>query len=86
LSNSTSAAAAEAIRELLAVVREDLLRSPTALQRLAERQTDGAARRALDDARDHAIARVIIETQGNRNSLIDHPDWATRIDFGAGFG
>ncbi|MDP8910188.1 MAG: endonuclease, partial [Chloroflexota bacterium] len=29
---------------------------------------------------------AIEEIQGNRNPLIDHPDWATKIDFAAGFG
>jgi hypothetical protein len=26
------------------------------------------------------------ELHGNRNPLIDHPDWASQIDFRAGFG
>jgi endonuclease I len=25
---------------------------------------------------------AIFERQGNRNPLIDHPEWAARIDFG----
>lgn len=29
---------------------------------------------------------AVAETQGNRNPLIDHPEWAERIDFGAAFG
>ena len=29
---------------------------------------------------------AVEEIQGNRNPLIDHPEWATRIDFLAGFG
>ncbi|MDQ3676309.1 MAG: endonuclease, partial [Actinomycetota bacterium] len=29
---------------------------------------------------------AIEEIQGNRNPLVDHPDWAARIDFFAGFG
>jgi len=29
---------------------------------------------------------TIFEAQGNRNPLIDHPDWATHIDWRAGFG
>ncbi len=29
---------------------------------------------------------AIAEAQGNRNPLIDHPDWAEKIDFSAGFG
>lgn len=32
--------------------------------------------------RNAAIAHV----QGNRNPLIDHPDWVDKIDFGLGFG
>ena len=54
------AAAAEAIGELLAVIGEHLLRRAVALQRLAERQADRAAGRALDHPREHAIARVVI--------------------------
>jgi endonuclease I len=30
--------------------------------------------------------QAIFEKQGNRNPLIDHPDWAARIDFRAGLG
>jgi endonuclease I len=30
--------------------------------------------------------QAIFEIQGNRNPLIDHPEWAERIDFAAGFG
>jgi len=29
---------------------------------------------------------AIFEKQGNRNPLIDHPEWAERIDFSLGFG
>jgi endonuclease I len=29
---------------------------------------------------------AIAETQGNRNPLIDHPEWAVRINFDIGFG
>ena len=29
---------------------------------------------------------AIEELQGNRNPLIDHPEWAAKIDFAAGFG
>jgi endonuclease I len=29
---------------------------------------------------------AIAELQGNRNPLIDHPDWATRIPFDSAFG
>lgn len=29
---------------------------------------------------------TIEEIQGNRNPLIDHPEWATKIDFAVGFG
>lgn len=29
---------------------------------------------------------AIFETQGNRNPLIDHPEWASKIDFQAGLG
>jgi endonuclease G, mitochondrial len=29
---------------------------------------------------------AIAELQGNRNPLIDHPQWATAITFAAGFG
>lgn len=29
---------------------------------------------------------VISEVQGNRNPLIDHPEWAEKIDFGQGMG
>ena len=29
---------------------------------------------------------AIFEKQGNRNPLIDHPDWASRIDFRLGLG
>ena len=29
---------------------------------------------------------AIAQLQGNRNPLVDHPEWARRIDFGAGFG
>jgi hypothetical protein len=49
-------AAPEAIGELLAVIRQHLLRHPIALQRLRERQADRAAGRALNHASDHAIA------------------------------
>jgi endonuclease I len=38
------------------------------------------------DAYERHRNAAIAETQGNRNPLIDHPDWAARIDFGAGFG
>lgn len=30
--------------------------------------------------------RAVAEKQGNRNPLIDHPDWAPRIDFRLGLG
>jgi endonuclease I len=39
----------------------------------------------VDEYERHRNA-AIQETQGNRNPLIDRPDWATRIDFDAGFG
>jgi endonuclease G, mitochondrial len=29
---------------------------------------------------------AIAELQGNRNPLVDHPEWAERLDFGASFG
>jgi endonuclease G, mitochondrial len=29
---------------------------------------------------------AIAELQGNRNPLIDHPEWAGRVDFEASFG
>jgi endonuclease G, mitochondrial len=29
---------------------------------------------------------AVAETQGNRNPLIDQPQWAERIDFSASFG
>ena len=28
----------------------------------------------------------VFERQGNRNPLIDHPEWAARIDFGGPAG
>src|SRR6187455_2812711 len=55
------AAAAEAIGELLAVIREHLLRHAIALERLRERETDRAAGRALHHPREHAEARVVID-------------------------
>ena len=30
--------------------------------------------------------QAIFEMQGNRNPLIDHSDWAPRIDFALGIG
>jgi len=38
-----------------------------------------------DPVRDYERHRnfVIAALQGNRNPLIDHPDWAQRIDFAA---
>jgi endonuclease G, mitochondrial len=39
----------------------------------------------VDDYERHRNA-AIFTVQGNRNPLIDHPDWAERIDFRRGFG
>jgi endonuclease G len=38
------------------------------------------------DAYERHRNAAIAETQGNRNPLIDHADWAARIDFATGFG
>ena len=38
------------------------------------------------DAYERHRNAAIEQSQGNRNPLIDHPDWAARIDFAAGFG
>ena len=65
------AAAAEAAGEQLAVIGEHLLGRAVALERLGERQADRAGGRALDDAREHAIARVIVHAgtiRASRNS------------------
>jgi endonuclease I/V8-like Glu-specific endopeptidase len=43
------------------------------------------SRHPVDDYERHRNA-AIYEKQGNRNPLIDHPEWAERIDFGAGLG
>ena len=56
------AAGREARRELLAVVGEDSLGRPEARERLGQGQAHGAARGALDDAGDHAEARVVVES------------------------
>ena len=45
---------------------------------------DWHATNPVDEYERHRNA-AIAETQGNRNPLIDHPEWATRIDFDAGF-
>jgi endonuclease I len=39
----------------------------------------------VDDYARHRNA-AIAEVQGDRNPLIDHPEWALRIEFAAGFG
>ena len=38
-----------------------------------------------DPVSDYELHRnyVAVELQGNRNPMIDHPEWARRIDFGA---
>lgn len=46
---------------------------------------DWHRRYLVDDYERHRNA-AIFEKQGNRNPLIDHPDWAGRIDFAAGLG
>ena len=47
----------------------------------------------LEWTRDHPVTvherhrnRLIQGKQGNRNPLIDHPDWVERIDFTRGLG
>lgn len=42
-------------------------------------------RHPVDEYERHRNAAVF-EKQGNRNPLIDHPEWADRIDFAAGLG
>ena len=39
----------------------------------------------VDDYERHRN-QAVFDLQGNRNPLIDHPDWARRIDFGLGLG
>jgi endonuclease G len=34
---------------------------------------------------EHHRNAAVAELQGNRNPLIDHPEWAERIDFDASF-
>jgi len=46
---------------------------------------DWHRRHSVDDYERHRNA-AIFEKQGNRNPLIDHPEWAGRIDFAAGLG
>jgi endonuclease I len=46
---------------------------------------DWHATHAVDTYERHRNA-AIEQSQGNRNPLIDHADWAARIDFEARFG
>jgi endonuclease I len=46
---------------------------------------DWHRRQPVDEYERHRNA-AIFEKQGNRNPLIDHPEWAERIEFAAGLG
>lgn len=70
-----------------------LLRYPGEINRTAEEYTQDRIATLLtwhtdfpvDDYERHRN-QAIFERQGNRNPLIDHPTWATRIDFRQGLG
>lgn len=70
-----------------------LLRYPGEINRTSGEYTEDRIATLLDWHRNHAVSRyekhrnaAIQEKQGNRNPLIDFPDWAERIDFAQGLG
>jgi endonuclease I/V8-like Glu-specific endopeptidase len=70
-----------------------LLRYPGEIDDSAKEYTESDLAILLDWHRRHPVDEyerhrnaAIFEKQGNRNPLIDHSDWAERIDFAAGLG
>lgn len=70
-----------------------LLRYPGEINRTSGEYTEDRIRTILQWHRDNAVSRyekhrnaAIQEKQGNRNPLIDFPEWAERIDFTRGLG
>ncbi|HLL99834.1 MAG TPA: endonuclease [Pyrinomonadaceae bacterium] len=79
-----------------AVARETLyflLRYPGEINRTSKEYTEDRIQTILGWHRNHPVTRyekhrnaAIQEKQGNRNPLIDFPEWAERIDFLQGLG
>ncbi|HEX8737693.1 MAG TPA: endonuclease [Pyrinomonadaceae bacterium] len=70
-----------------------LLRYPGEINRTSREYTEDRIEAILKWHRDNAVTRhekhrnaAIHEKQGNRNPLIDFPEWAERIDFMQGLG
>jgi endonuclease I len=70
-----------------------MLRYPGEIDDSAKEYTDSDLATLLDWHRRHPVDEyerhrnaAIFEKQGNRNPLIDYPEWAERIDFAAGLG
>lgn len=70
-----------------------LLRYPGEINRTSKEYTEDGIRTILKWHRDNPVSRyekhrnaAIQEKQGNRNPLIDFPEWAERIDFSQGLG
>jgi endonuclease I len=70
-----------------------LLRYPGEINRTSKEYTEDRIQTILKWHQDSAVSRyekhrnaAIQEKQGNRNPLIDFPDWAERIDFLQGLG
>ena len=70
-----------------------LLRYPGSIDATAAEYTPDRIKVLLDWHKRHEVGRyerhrnaAIHAAQGNRNPLIDFPDWATKIDFTRGLG
>jgi endonuclease I len=70
-----------------------LLRYPGEINRTNKEYTEGRIATLVEWHRKFPVSRyerhrnaAINEMQGNRNPLIDHPEWANRIDFARGLG
>ena len=70
-----------------------LLRYPGEINRTAQEYEADRLEILLRWHKDHEVTRyekhrnaAIFKLQGNRNPLIDHPEWAERIDFSRGLG